>query len=81
MVVPWAAPGLQGRRLLNVRATQITSMLCVLSAGVIIGRAAADGFAFDQGAYGNGQKAAVVLAVVVVLVAGRRLIKPRRAKP
>jgi hypothetical protein len=56
-------------------------MLCVLWAGVIIGRATADGFSFDQGAYGNGQKAAVVLAVVVVLVAGRRLIKPRRAKP
>jgi hypothetical protein len=63
-----------------VRVTQIISMLCVLWAGIIIGRAAADGFSFDQGAYGNGQKAAVVLAVVVVLAAGRQLIKPRRAK-
>jgi len=56
-------------------------MLLVLWAGIIIGKAAADGFSFDQGAYGNGQKAAVVFAVVVVLVAGRQLIRPRRAKP
>jgi hypothetical protein len=64
-----------------MRATQIISMLCVLWAGIIIGKAAASGFSFDQGAYGNGQKAAVVLAVVVILVVGRQLIKPRRAKP
>lgn len=63
-----------------MRVTQIISMLCVLWAGIIIGRAAVEGFSFDQGAYGNGQKAAVVLAVVVVLAAGRQLIKPSRAK-
>jgi hypothetical protein len=65
MVVSRAAPGFQGRRLLRVRVTQIISMLCVLWAGVIIGRATADGFSFGQGAYENGQRAAVVLAVVV----------------
>jgi hypothetical protein len=66
-----------------MRVTQIISMLAVFWAGFVLGRAASDGFHFDHGgAYGNGQMAAIVLAVIVILVAGRQLIKPRRrAKP
>jgi hypothetical protein len=66
-----------------MRTTQIISMLAVLWAGFVLGKAAANGFEFDHGgAYGNGQMAAIVLAVIVILVAGRQLIKPRRrAKP
>jgi hypothetical protein len=61
-----------------VRVIQIVSMLAVFWAGFVLGKAASDGFSFDQGAYSNGQKAAIVLAVIVILVAGRPLIKPRR---
>jgi hypothetical protein len=40
------------------------------------------GLAFESGSYGNGQKAAIVVAVIVILVVGRQLMKPRRrAKP
>ena len=65
-----------------MRTTQIVSMLAVLWGGFVLGKAAANGFEFETGSYGNGQKAAIVLAVIVILVAGRQLIKPRRrAKP
>ena len=66
-----------------MRTTQIISMLAVLWAGFVLGKAAANGFEFDHGGtYGNGQMAAIVLAVMVIIVAGRQLIKHRRrAKP
>jgi hypothetical protein len=64
-----------------MRTTQIISMLAVFWAGFVLGKAAANGFEFETGSYGNGQKAAIVLAVIVILVAGRQLIKPRRVKP
>jgi hypothetical protein len=61
-----------------MRVTQIISMLAVLWGGFVLGKAAADGFEFESGSYGNGQKAAIVVAVIVILVVGRQLIKPRR---
>jgi hypothetical protein len=61
-----------------MRTTQIISMLAVLWAGFVLGKAAGNGFEFENGSYGSGQKAAIVLAVMVIIVAGRQLIKPRR---
>jgi hypothetical protein len=43
--------------------------------GFVLGKAAANGFEFETGSYGKG---AIVLAVIVILVAGRQLIKTRR---
>jgi hypothetical protein len=53
-----------------MRTTQIVSMLAVLWGGFVLGKAAANGFEFETGSYGNGSEAAIVLAVIVILVAG-----------
>ena len=52
-----------------MRTTQIISMLAALWAGFVLGKAAANGFEFENASYGNGQKAAIVLAVMVIIVA------------
>lgn len=52
--------------------------IAVLWAAVVLVRAAVGGFSFNGGAYGAGQMVAVALAVLVVIVGGRELLKARR---
>jgi hypothetical protein len=59
------------------RNTVIAAVLVVWGALVLL-RAAASGFSFNGGAYGAGQLTAVGLAVLVVIVGGRELLKARR---
>jgi hypothetical protein len=58
--------------------SRIVATIAVFWAGLVLGRAFASGFAFDEGAYGNGQKFAVALAVLVLIVGARELLKSSR---
>ena len=61
-----------------MRRSTIVAAVAVLWAAFVVGRAAVSGFSFESGSYGSGQKFAVVLAVVVLIVGGRELLKARR---
>ena len=61
-----------------MRRSTIVAAVAVLWAAFVVGRAVASGFSFESGSYGNGQKFAVVLALVVLIVGVRELLKARR---
>ena len=61
-----------------MRRSTIIAAVAVVWASLVLIRAAADGFSFNGGAYGAGQKTAIVLAVLVVIVGARELLKARR---
>jgi hypothetical protein len=63
-----------------VSRSQIVATIAVFWSGLVLGRAFASGFAFEDGAYGNGQKLAVALAVLVLIVGGRELLKSRLSR-
>jgi hypothetical protein len=47
-------------------------LIAVVWAALVLVRTAATGFEFNGGAYGNGQKLAVVLAILVLVVGDPR---------
>ena len=61
-----------------MRRSTFVAAVAVLWAAFVVGRAVASGFSFESGSHGNGQKFAVVLALVVLIVGGRELLKARR---
>jgi hypothetical protein len=60
-----------------VTARTVITVVVMFWAGLVLGRAAANGFDFNDGSYGAGQKFAVVLAVVVAIVGAREMLKAR----
>jgi len=60
-----------------MRRRTIVAAVAVVWAAFVVVRSAAGGFSFNGGPYGQGQMAAVVLAAVVLIVAGRELLKAR----
>jgi hypothetical protein len=61
-----------------LRRSTIVAAVAVLWAAFVVGRAVASGFSFESGSYGNGQKFAVALAVVVLIVGVCELLNARR---
>jgi hypothetical protein len=61
-----------------MRRSTIVATVAVLWAAFVVIRAGASGFSFESGSYGNGQKFAVVLAIVVLIVGVRELLNARR---
>jgi hypothetical protein len=53
-------------------------LIAVVWAALVLVRTAATGSEFNGGAYGNGQKFAVVLAILVLVVGIRELLTSRR---
>jgi hypothetical protein len=64
-----------------MRQSTAIAAVAVVWATLVLLRAVANGFDFNGGAYGNGQKAALVLAALVLVVGGRELLKARRRSP
>jgi hypothetical protein len=60
-----------------VQRSRIVAIVAVVWAALVLVRTVATGFEFDGGAYGNGQKFAVVLAALVLVVGARELLKSR----
>jgi hypothetical protein len=58
-----------------MRRSTVVAAVAVLWAALVVARAAASGFSFQSGAYGNGQKFALVLGLLVLIVGGRELLK------
>ena len=60
--------------------SKVIATIAVFWAGLVLGRAVANGFSFEEGAYGNGQKLAVAVAILVLIVSARELLKTRLSR-